>query len=144
MVPDSHVARRGPWAATEEVARQYVEAYNARDLAELGNTLADPVAFNGTEYDRDTYLGFVDAYWNSFPVLHLETTHVVPADGYVTLRVIMSATGRGEYMGHDIEGKEADASEIMLFRVRDGRVTENWSNWDELGFLAQLEIMERP
>lgn len=131
-------------AQSEEVAMRYVEAYNARDLEGVGETLADPIAYNGTEYDRDEFLGFVEAYWNSFSVLDLQPTHIIPTDEYVTLRVEMSATGQGEYLGHDVEGVEAEAAEIMLFRVRDGRVTENWSNWDELGFLAQLGIMERP
>lgn len=131
-------------APTEQVARQYIDAYNARDLAALGQVLADPVAFNGTDYDRDTFLGFVDTYWDSFGVLHLEPTHVVPAEEYVTLRVNMNATGQGEYMGHDVDGKQAEAAEIMLFRVEDGRVTEYWSNWDELGFLDQLGIIGRP
>lgn len=129
---------------TEVVAENYVEAYNDRDLGALAETLTDPIAYNGTEYDRATFLGFIEAYWESFAVLQLEPTHVVPAEEYVTLRVITSATGTGEYLDHGVDGREAQFSEMMLLRVRDGRASEMWSNWDELGFLAQLGIVERP
>ena len=51
-------------------------------------------------------------------------------------------TGRGihegELMGIAPTGKEATVTGITISRLRNGKVVEEWTNWDTLGMLVQL------
>lgn len=89
-------------------------------------------------------MALVEGFWESFPDIELEPTHLTSNGNYTTVRIEFEATGEGEYLGHDIDGKDIKASEMMLFHVSDGRLDEYWYNWDELGFWEQLGVLERP
>jgi|GEM_PF-3406961 len=121
-------------AQNEELARQYVEAYNAQDLDSLAGLLAPSITINGEEETREDFLALVQSYMTSFPDLTLEPTHIVGASDYVMLRMEFSGTGVGEMHGHDIDGREIHSTEIILFGVRNGQLAEYWYNWDELAF----------
>lgn len=128
----------------EALAQRYVEAWNARDLLALNDLLADPIVVNGDGEFRETFLEVVQEDWSAFPDLTLEPTHVVGADDPVTLRLELSGTGQGEWLGHDIDGREGHATEIILFGVEGERLTEYWYEWDELVFWEQLDVLESP
>lgn len=55
-----------------------------------------------------------------------------------------NATGSGEFLGHDVDGKEISSTEMILFNVSDGQLTEVWYNWDELSFWTQIGVVESP
>ena len=128
----------------EALAMQYIEAYNAQDRSALETILADPFMVSGEEESLDSFLDLIEWYWSTFPDITLKPTHVVGADENVTIRMEFSATGSGEFLGYDVDGKEISSSEIILFVVSDGQLAEYWYNWDELGFWTQLGIVESP
>ncbi|REL33338.1 hypothetical protein DYD21_11195 [Rhodohalobacter sp. SW132] len=128
----------------EELAMQYIEAYNEQDRTALEAILTDPFFTSGEEVTLDSFLDLIEGYWSTFPDITLEPTHIVGADEHVTIRLEFIATGSGEFLGHEAEGKEINVSEIFLFVVRNGQLAEYWYNWDELGFWMQLGVVESP
>jgi predicted ester cyclase len=44
-------------------------------------------------------------------------------------------------MGIPATGKEVTVSGITISRVKNGKVVEEWSNWDTLGMLQQLGVV---
>jgi len=118
--------------------------FNTRDLDVMREVFADQVLVNGEAYDQAAYLESVQMYFLLSPDIMMEPTFIVTADEHVTLRLEFSGTGQGEFLGHDISDQEYEVSEIMVFRVADGRFAEQWYEWDELGFLTQLGILESP
>lgn len=131
-------------AQNEALAMQYIEAYNAQDRSALESIIANPFMVSGEEESLDSYLDLIEWYWSAFPDITLEPTHIVGADEHVTIRMEFHATGSGEFLGHDVDGEEVNVSEIFLFGVSDGQLTEYWYNWDELGFWTQLGVVESP
>lgn len=131
-------------SSPQEIVNQYVEAYNDRDLETLSDLFRDPFQFNGDDLEIDDFLGLVQAYWAAFPDLELEHTHQLVDGEYVFDRHVFDATGTGEYYGHDVSDKTVECTEMMLFRVQDGSITEYWYEWDELGFWNQLDAMGDP
>lgn len=59
-------------------------------------------------------------------------------------RHVFDATGTGEYYGHVVSDRTVECTEMMLFRVQDGSITEYWYEWDELGFWNQLDVLVDP
>lgn len=61
------------------------------------------------------------------------------ADGEtVTTRWTGRGTHDGELMGIPPTGKQVTVSGITISRVSDGKVVEEYQNWDTLGMLQQL------
>ena len=44
----------------------------------------------------------------------------------------------GQFMGVPPSGKSYSIGEIHVFRVRDGKLTEHWHQYDQLGMMRQL------
>jgi steroid delta-isomerase-like uncharacterized protein len=59
----------------------------------------------------------------------------------VVVRVTARATQVGEFMGLPPSGKTYTIGEIHIFRIQDGKVTEHWHQFDQLGLLRQLGAM---
>jgi predicted ester cyclase len=57
-------------------------------------------------------------------------------------------TGRGthdgELMGIAPTGKHVAVAGLTISRVENGRVVEEWTNWDTLGMLQQLGAIPAP
>jgi steroid delta-isomerase-like uncharacterized protein len=70
------------------------------------------------------------------------TIEDVIADGdRVAVRLTSGATQTGEFMGMPPSGKRYEIEEIHIFRVSDGRITEHWHQFDQVGMMRQLGAM---
>jgi predicted ester cyclase len=59
--------------------------------------------------------------------------------GTIAVRWTAVGTHRGAYLGAEPTGKRITFKGIEVIRVRDGRITERWGEWDGLDLLGQLE-----
>ena len=56
----------------------------------------------------------------------------------VALRFLITGTHTGLFMGIPATGKAIHVTGSGIFRVVDGKATDNWVNFDALGLLQQL------
>ena len=64
------------------------------------------------------------------------------ADGdLVGNRGRFTGTHRGEFMGIPASGQPVDVKFIDLWRVRDGKLAENWVQMDMIGLMQQIGAM---
>ena len=59
----------------------------------------------------------------------------------VVVRLTAEATQMGELMGMPPSGKRYSIGEIHIFRIRDGKVSEHWHQFDQMGMMRQLGVM---
>ncbi len=71
-------------------------------------------------------------------------TAISPGGEQGAVRLDIEGTGEGEYLGHDVDGKSFQVSEIAIFHVSDGKLDEYWFQFDELGLWAQPGVLDRP
>lgn len=62
----------------------------------------------------------------------------------VALRVNVSGTHEGEFMGIEPTGREFEIQNMVFFRFDDGKIAERWVQPDMLGLLQQLGVVELP
>ena len=129
---------------TEELVRQYLNAYNEQDLGAIKGLWTDSLVYNGERIGPEEFEALHKSYWGAFPDINAEITHLVSDGEQVAVRLDVAGTGEGEYLGHDVDGKSFQVSEIAIFQVSDGKLDEYWFQFDELGLWAQLDVLERP
>ena len=74
----------------------------------------------------------------------MKTEDVVAEGDTVAVRLSAHAVQSGEFMGLPPSGKAYTVPEMHFFKVKEGRVTEHWSNVDMLGIMQQLGALPRP
>ena len=62
----------------------------------------------------------------------------------VAIRFTISGTQTGTFMGIAPTGKTVNVTACGIFRVVDGKATDNWVNFDALGMLQQLGAIPMP
>jgi steroid delta-isomerase-like uncharacterized protein len=66
---------------------------------------------------------------------------MIAEDDRVAWRWRMHGTHRGELMGIPATGRETTTSGITIHRIRDGKIAEAETVWDQLGLLQQLGVV---
>jgi predicted ester cyclase len=75
-----------------------------------------------------------------FPDLSVVVEDVMAEGNWVTARVTMRGTHRGEFQGIAPTGKRVEVRAIDMFRIREGKIVEHWGHADDpTGFLRAAE-----
>jgi steroid delta-isomerase-like uncharacterized protein len=83
---------------------------------------------------------YIGMYRAAFPDLQLSTDDIIAEGDKVVIRWTARGTHKGELMGVPPTGKQTVVTGINIFRVKDGRIAEEWVNWDTIGLLQQLGV----
>jgi steroid delta-isomerase-like uncharacterized protein len=137
--------------STEEnkaLLRQLIDLQVRDDL----NTVDQVIAPNWVNHDPSMpplqgYEGFKQltiAFRAAFPDIHVEIEDMLAEGDKVSARFRLRGTNTGSFQGMPPTGKAVNVNATGIFRVVDGRVTDNWVNMDFLGLLQQLGIVPAP
>jgi predicted ester cyclase len=89
---------------------------------------------------KDAYRIFSDA----IPDVWFTFEDLIAEDDLVVGRGVIEGTHKGNFMGIPATGKKLHWTGTRLFRVKDGKVTEGWINFDLLGLMQQLGVVPSP
>jgi len=84
---------------------------------------------------------FITTYLAAFPDGKITIDEQLAEGDLVASRWTGRGTQQGELMGVPPTGKQVTVSGITISRVKNGKVVEEWSNWDTLGMLQQLGVV---
>ncbi|MDC8757557.1 ester cyclase [Janthinobacterium fluminis] len=128
-------------------ARRYAAFWNSGDAALARQALApeftDRTLPAGRAQGLAGPLQASLAFRGAVPDLKVEITDLVAAGDRVTLRLHFSGhfTGRfGEVQG---KGQTIEFQAFDMYRVADGRITDNWHLEDNLTLLRQMGIVQQ-
>ena len=68
----------------------------------------------------------------------------IAAGDKVVQLVVMSGRHAGPLMGREPTGKKFAVRHIYIWRIADDKIVDHWGSRDDLGLLAQLELIELP
>lgn len=94
---------------------------------------------------RDQYRSFIEALHEAMPDL-TTTIYTIVVDGdEVVVHFAISGTHVGSTMrGVEPTNQQLEWDGLLLYRFQDGRITEAWIQYDELGLLRQLGVVSPP
>lgn len=131
--------RRRRHSDSEQVLRAYYEAWADGDGDAVRDLLDDDYCghvhtLSGTEeQDAEALASRVESHADAFEEVDYEIEDVICHNGEVAARLTMHAR-------HRESDREAETSGLVILRVKDGRIAEEWASWDYLGLAEQLGL----
>lgn len=128
--------RRGAEAFNNAVDRSgWFEIHDPSVVAE--GLAPDPVDSEGV---KEFYSGL----WAAFPDLHITIEDMVGESDRVAWRLTVTGTHQAEFRGVPATGTQVRFAAQYIFRFRDGKIVERWTNFDRLGLMIQLGAIPAP
>jgi len=129
------------------IARRYwVEGWNKGNLAVFDELLApgfvlhDP-GFPEPIHGPEGFKQYYAVYSTAFPGNQITVEDYFAEGDTVVSRWTARGTHTGNLMGIAPTGKQATVTGITIQRITNGRIAEDWSNYDMLGLLQQLGVV---
>lgn len=130
------------------IRRVIEEVYNQGNLAvadelytanAVRHDPATPDVPRGPEFAKQITL----RYRTAFPDLRLTIEDMIVDGDKVAVRWASTGTHLGELQGIAPTGKNVSLGGITIVRFANGKIEEEWANWDALGMLQQLGIISQ-
>jgi hypothetical protein len=83
---------------------------------------------------RQTELGFAQSFSNTQRTVH----ELLAFDDRAVMRITTEATQSGSFRGIPATGRRMSFTALVLYRFRDGRICESWTELDLAGLMTQL------
>ncbi len=128
------------------VNRLYDEVFNQRKLA----VTDDLIASDYTRHDPanphfrsglEGYKQFQSAFLRAFPDGHFTVTDQIAAGDKVVTRWTTTGMQTGDLPGIPATRKHVTITGITISRIENGKIAEDWQEWDQLGMLRQLGVV---
>ncbi len=127
------------------MSRFLEEVFNKKKLAALDEFIAPnqvdhtlppflPTTPEGTKQAINIFL-------KAFPDVHLTVEDMIAEGDKVVIRYTSRGTQKGAFMGIPPTGKQMTVSSIIIARIADGKIVEEWGLDDQMGMLQQLGII---
>ena len=134
--------RRMSVEANKQVVRSFVEAWNKKDFDRF-NDLMGPDAIltvgGATIGCSPAATRAIAEHWTAgFPDYRFDLIHLVAEDDMVAALMPFSGTHSGPVLDLAPTGRAVRVSEMVFFRIADGKIVEAWEEWDEHGMRRQL------
>jgi steroid delta-isomerase-like uncharacterized protein len=91
----------------------------------------------GTEQNRQ----FIGSLRAAFPDVHYTVEDQIAEGDKVVVRYRFRGTHLGAFQGMPPTGKQVTYTGILIYRIGDGKIAEQWTEFDLLGFLRQLGVL---
>jgi len=82
--------------------------------------------------------------FSAFPDLHFTIDDMIAEGDKVAMRITMTGTHKGEYMGAPPTNKKITIRAIAIERFAGSKIVEEWGQTDTLGLMQQLGLAPTP
>lgn len=108
------------------------------DVVWHGNSL-------GTVKGIENQTALLTAFLGALPDLRAEVEDVIASDDLVVMRLVVTATHRGDLLGIPATGRRVQWNAVDIYRVTDGgRISEEWACDDMATFGSELGAFSLP
>lgn len=83
----------------------------------------------------------IGAFRTAFPDMKFIVEDQIAEDDQVATRLTIRGTHLGDFMGIPASGKQVEVSAVSIWHVAEGKLINEWVNWDSLGMMQQLGVI---
>ncbi len=125
--------------------RVWEEVWHQGDLSRIDELFAsdfvrhDPGGreLHGTDQNRQ----FISSMRAAFPDVRYTVDDQIVEGDKVVMRYRFEGTHLGEFQGMPPTRKQVNYTGILIYRITDGKIAEQWTELDLLGLLRQLGVV---
>lgn len=100
--------------------------------------------FMGTVSGAEGLVGLIGSFIDSMPDLNAEELDILAEGDLVTVRYLVTATVNGSLLGVPADGKQLSWESATIWRITDGKISEEWAFDDTASALVQLGVLTSP
>jgi len=104
----------------------------------------DHTPFPGLPPGREGIRQTIGMLREAFPDLQITIEDLIAEGDKVVSRQTLRGTHQGEFMGIPPTGKQVTWTGILIFRIADGKIVDQWIEQDQLGLMQQLGLVPPP
>lgn len=137
-------------AGNKEMARRFMDDCwsqgkldGIRDLVSDKCTIHDPV-FPSLAAGAESLKRHIMTCRNGFPDLKFTIEDTIAERNEVVLHWTARGTHKGEFLGMPPSNKKATVSGTSIFRIDDGKIVEQWADWNLMSLMEQLGLPASP
>jgi len=136
-------------AGNKKIAREYIQRVFNEHKPELATdyVTADVVWHGGILGDiagAENVAGLLKSFIGALPDLRAVEQDIVAESDLVVIRLVVTATQRGDLLGVKASGRPVKWNAVDIYRVRDGRISEEWAADDIAAIMSQLGAFAPP
>ncbi len=129
--------------------RAYVdEVFNAHKPERAADYLTPGVAWHGgtlgTVEGVENVVSLLRGFIGALPDLHATERDIVAEGSLVAVRLTVTATHKGELLGIAATGRPVKWDAVDVYRLADGKITEEWAADDMLAILHAVGAYTPP
>jgi steroid delta-isomerase-like uncharacterized protein len=128
------------------IVRRFLdEAWNMGELSVLDEICAPSYVYhdpaNPQVTNLEAYKQYIAAVRAAAPDLQFTAEDVLAEGDKVAVRWTFRGTAENEFQGIPPTGEQLAFTGMNIYRLSQGKIAENWSNWDTLGWLQQVGVI---
>ncbi len=125
------------------IRRLFDDCLNGHDAVLYPEFYADVVYHAPAvgELRNELHRQFLVSVFTAFPDGHWNVEDQIAEDDKVVTRWTFIGTQTGTFMGLIPSGKQWSGFGICIDRIVDGKIVEEWEEWDTLGLMQQLSVL---
>jgi predicted ester cyclase len=130
--------------AAKAVVRSFVDAWNSRDFGRFGILMAEGASLwiggGVVPCDPAGTQAIAQEWTTAFPDWRFDLLALIAEGDLVVAHMPYAGTHRGAILGIEPTNRFCSVDEIVIFRLRDGKIAEAWEVYDEAGMWRQLGV----
>ena len=129
------------------VRRWFDEVWNKGRVSAIDEMIAEHSMVHGLGADLRGPAGFKPfqaAFRGAFPDIAIVVEEVIAEGDMVAARFTATGTHQGDSLGFPATGRKMRVGGMVFLRTENGQFVEGWNNFDQLGMLQQLGVVEMP
>jgi steroid delta-isomerase-like uncharacterized protein len=135
--------------ANKRIAREYIQrVFNEHQTDLIKDYVTPDVVWHGgilgDVAGAENVTGLLRSFIGALPDLHAVEQDVVAEGDLVVQRLVVTATQRGDLLDVPASGRQVRWNAVDVYRIVDGRISEEWAADDVADIMRQLGVFNPP
>ena len=135
--------------ANKKLVRDYIDqVFNQHNPDKAADFVTADVVWHGNSLGdiagAENLAGLLGSFIGALPDLYAAEQDIIAENNLVVVRLINTATIKGSLLGTPADGKPVRWDAVDIYRVTDGKISEEWASDDLAAIMAQIGAFSPP
>jgi steroid delta-isomerase-like uncharacterized protein len=135
--------------ASKKLARDYIDqVFNQHNPVKAADFVTGDVVWHGGALGditgAENLAGLLGSFIGALPDLRAAEQDIIAENDLVVVRLVVTATVKGSLLGVPADGKPVRWDAVDIYRVTDGKISEEWAADDIATIMAQIGAFNPP